>query len=306
MPYVSTDDECDIYIKEWGEPDAPPVILIHGWPLNADSWDDVANALAEDGFRTIAYDRRGFGRSEQPWDGYDYDTLADDLAAVIDQCDAEGAAIVGFSMGGGEVARYLSRHGTQNVSRAALIASVVPYMLKTDDNAHGVPAEQFEGMDKTIREDRPAFLQTFAKMFYGVGVFSKPVSQGVLDATFAMAVMAGQRPTLQCMEAFARTDFREDCAAFDLPTLIIHGTGDSIVPIDGSARAAVKLIPHATLIEYDGGPHGLLATHKDEIVRDLTTFLRGMHQERATDDAGTGDVFPEASVNAAPGLQPMM
>ena len=306
MPYVSTDDETDLYIKEWGPLDGPPVVLIHGWPLNADSWDDVANTLAEEGFRTIAYDRRGFGRSEQPWEGYDYDTLADDLAAVIDQCDAEGAAIVGFSMGGGEVARYLSRHGTQNVSRAALIASVVPYMLKTDDNPDGVPEAQFEGMDKAIREDRFAFLQSFAKMFYGVGVFTKPVSQGVLDATFAMAVMGSQRSTLQCMEAFARTDFRADCAAFDLPTLIIHGTGDQTVPIDTSARHAAKLIPHATLLEYDGGPHGLLATHKDEIVRDLTTFLRGMDQEHEVAGSVDDAPLPEASVNAVPGLQPMM
>lgn len=306
MPYVSTDDETDLYIKEWGSPDAPPVILIHGWPLNADSWDDVATNLAEAGFRTIAYDRRGFGRSEQPWDGYDYDTLADDLAAVIEQCDAEGAAIVGFSMGGGEVARYLSRHGTANVSKAALVASVVPYMLKTDDNPDGVPQAAFDDMEAQIRTDRYAFLQTFAKAFYGVGFFAKPVSQGVLDATFAMAIMGGQHPTLACLQAFSTTDFRPDCAAFDLPTLILHGTGDQTVPIDTAARHAAKLIPHARLIEYDGGPHGLLATHKDEVTRDLIAFLRDEASDKPAFFGEEEKPVADMPVSAAMTLPPLI
>ena len=306
MPYVSTDDETELYVKEWGNPHAQPVILIHGWPLNADSWDDVALGLAEAGFRTIAYDRRGFGRSEQPWDGYDYDTLADDLAAVIDQCDAEGATIVGFSMGGGEVARYLARHGTASVSKAALIASVVPYMLKADDNPDGVPQAAFDDMESQIRADRYAFLQSFAKTFYGVGFFAKPVSQGVLDATFAMAIMGGQRPTLQCLEAFSTTDFRPDCAAFDLPTLILHGTGDQTVPIDVSARQAAKLIPHAQLIEYDGGPHGLLATHKEEVTRDLIAFLRDEAANKPALFGNQEKTAPDMPMDASLALPPLI
>jgi non-heme chloroperoxidase len=165
MPYVTTADETELYVKEWGPSSGRPVILIHGWPLNADSWDDVALGLANAGFRAIAYDRRGFGRSDQPWKGYDYDTLADDLAAVIDQCDAENAAIVGFSMGGGEVARYLSKHGTATVRQTALISSVVPFMLKADDNPNGVDQSVFNEMTEGMKEDRAAFMQTFAKGF---------------------------------------------------------------------------------------------------------------------------------------------
>ncbi len=279
MPYVTTRDDAKLYVKQWGA--GRPVVLIHGWPLNADSWDDVALDLAGAGYRTIAYDRRGFGRSDQPWEGYDYDSLADDLASVLDHCDAHDATLVGFSMGGGEVARYLSRHGAAKVHSAALIASVVPFMLQTDDNPGGVPQAQFDTMKEQIREDRFAFLQTFAKQFYGVGFFDKPVSQGVLDATFQMAVMGGQWPTLACLNSFATTDFRPDTAAFTVPTLIVHGTADQTVPIDTAARAAAKLIPHARLIEYDGAPHGLLATHKHDVVRDLLAFLRGQDRETA-------------------------
>lgn len=272
MPFVASDDDCDIFVKELG--DGPPVVLIHGWPLSADSWDDVGLKIAEAGFRVIAYDRRGFGRSEQTFDGYDYDTFADDLDAVIDQCEADGAAIVGFSMGGGEVARYLSRHGSSKVSRAALISSVVPFLLKTDDNPDGAPQKTFYDMIAGITDDRAGFMQDFAKNFFGVGIFSKPVSQGVLDWFFQMAMQAGLKGTLDCVRAFSSTDFRADCAAFDVPTLILHGTDDAIVPIDISARKAAKLIPAAELIEYPGGPHGLLATHKDQVAADLISFLR--------------------------------
>jgi len=275
MPYAIANDDCELYVKEWGPSDGRAVILIHGWPLNADSWDDIALALAQGGYRTIAYDRRGFGRSDQPWEGYDYDVLADDLAAVIEQTDSEGAAIVGFSMGGGEVARYLARHGTENVSQAALIASIVPFMLKTDDNPGGVDQSVFDGMTAGIKADRAGFMQTFAEMFYGQGWFTSPVSQGVLDAFFQSAMMAGQWPTLACAEAFATTDFRGDCAAFTIPTLIVHGTNDKTVPIDSSSREAAKLIPHAQLIEYDGAPHGLTITHRDRLIADLLAFLGG-------------------------------
>ncbi len=274
MPYVTTRDDTKLFYKQWGT--GKPVILIHGWPLNADSWDDVALGLAGAGYRAIAYDRRGFGRSDQPWDGYDYDTLADDLAAVIDEtAEGEKPAIVGFSMGGGEVARYLSNHGSAKVSHAALIASIVPILGQRGDNPDGVPQSALDDMKAQITEDRYGFLPTFFKTFYGVGFLTKPVSQGVLDASFASAVMAGQWPTLACMTAFATTDFRADCASFDVPTLILHGTNDQTVPIDTSARAAAKLIAQAQIVEYDGAPHGLLATNRHDVIRDLTAFLGG-------------------------------
>ena len=301
MPYVITDDECELYLKEWGNSEGTPVILIHGWPLNADSWDDIAYGLADAGHRVLAYDRRGFGRSEQPWNGYDYDIFASDLAAVIDQCDAEGAAIVGFSMGGGEVARYLGTYGSGSVSKAALIASVVPFMLQTDEHPNGAPQSVFDDMIAGIRHDRASFMQDFAKQFYGVGMFSKPVSQGVLDWTFQMAMLAGLRGTLECVTAFGTTDFRGDCAAFDIPTLIMHGTGDGIVPIDISAREAARLIPHARLIEYDGGPHGLLATHKTEVLRDVIAFLAGEEVGGEQEIAAPLGIDPAAS-----GLQPLL
>ncbi|MEP6785063.1 MAG: alpha/beta hydrolase [Sphingomonadales bacterium] len=306
MPFVATDDDCDLFVKELGE--GPPVVLIHGWPLNADSWEDVALSLANAGFRAISYDRRGFGRSEQTYDGNDYDTFADDLDAVIDQCEAEGAALVGFSMGGGEVARYLSRHGSSKVSKAVLIASVVPFLLKTDNNPDGAPQKTFDDMLDGLTEDRAGFLQDFAKQFYGVGMFSKPVSQGVLDWTFQMAMQAGLRGTIECVKAFSSTDFREDCKAFDVPTMILHGTGDAIVPIDISARKAAQLIPHAELIEYDGGPHGLLATHKEEVARDLISFLRNeaASERQALFGRDEETIITENALGIAPTLQPLI
>ena len=273
MPYVTASDGTELYVKDWGA--GRPVILIHGWPLTADSWDDVAVALAEAGYRAIAYDRRGFGRSDQPWSGYDYDTFADDLAQVIDGCDigAQGVALVGFSMGGGEVARYLARHGVDKVAKVALIGAVTPYMLQADDNPHGVPQSTFDQMTRGMRDDRAHFFQGFFKSFYGMGVISHPVSDGVLDNAWRQAMMAGLRPTLAAAEAFATTDFRPDMAAFTMPTLIVHGTSDATVPIDATAREAAKAIPHAKLIEYPGAPHGLTETNKGEFIRDLVEFL---------------------------------
>lgn len=271
MATITTRDGTDLYVKDWGE--GHPVILLHGWPLSADSWDDQALVLAEHGLRVIAYDRRGFGRSAQPWEGYDYDTLADDLADVIAETGAEDVAIIGFSMGGGEVARYMSRHGGAKVRKAGLVSSVVPYMLKTADNPDGVPQETFDEMTEGMKADRAHFFAGFFKDFYGVGMLSQPVSDEVLEWSRNVAMMAGLRPTLACAEAFATTDFRPDLAAFTVPTLIIHGTDDKTVPIDASARAAARGIANATLMEYEGGAHGLLATHKQRITTDLLGFL---------------------------------
>ncbi len=272
MTYITTRDGTKLYTKDWGA--GRPVILLHGWPLSADSWDDQAMPLAEAGFRTIAYDRRGFGRSDQPWDGYDYDTLSDDLADVIQETGAADAALVGFSMAGGEVARYLSRHGGKGVSQAALISSVVPYMLQTDDNPDGVPAPMFAQMTAGMKADRAQFFASFFKSFYGVGVIKHPVSNELMENSCDVAMTASLKATLACAAAFATTDFRPDLAAFTVPTLIVHGTADQTVPIDATGRAAAKAIPHAKLLEYDGAPHGLFATEKDRLTADLLAFLK--------------------------------
>jgi len=271
MPYIETRDETELYVKEWGK--GRPVVLIHGWPLSADSWDPVANALAEAGFRAISYDRRGFGRSEQPFTGYDYDTFADDLADVMDAMGVdEGASLVGFSMGGGEVARYMSRHGGKGVVSAALASSVVPYMLNTGDNPDGLPQKQFDAMIEGIAKDRPAFFGTFFKQFFGVGMLTSPVSEETLDWAWGVAMQAGLKPTTACVRAFGETDFRGDLASFQVPTLVIHGTGDAIVPVAIGRNAAEGIIG-SQLIEYDGAPHGLFVTEQDRLIGDLRTFL---------------------------------
>ena len=272
MPFIKTRDGTDIYVKDWGS--GRPVVLTHGWPLNADSWDAQAMALADAGFRAIAYDRRGFGRSGQPFSGYDYDTLADDLADVMKETGANhDATIVGFSMGGGEIARYMSRHNGEGVIAAGLISSVVPYMLKTDDNPDGTPAKDLQAIPDGIRKDRYGFFQSFFKDFYGVGLIEHPVSQAQVDWAWWASNQAGLKPILACAEAFSMTDFRPDLPAFRVPTLIVHGTGDKTVPIDASGRAAAKGISQSQLVEYDGAPHGLTTTESDRFTKDLLTFL---------------------------------
>lgn len=268
---VTTADGTELYYKDWGA--GPTVILIHGWPLSADSWDDQAMAIAAAGYRTIAYDRRGFGRSSQPWSGYDYDTLADDLAAVIEQTNARDVVLVGFSMGGGEVARYMTRHAGRHVAKAALISSVVPYMLKTDSNPNGVPQAVFDGMAQGVNADRAKFFSGFFHAFFGVGVLSQPVSDELMQSCSNVAMQASLKATIACVTAFSTTDFRPDLASFTVPTLIIHGTEDKTVPIDTSAREARKAIPDSTLLEYNGAPHGLFATHKAQLTKDLLEFF---------------------------------
>ena len=271
MPYATARDGTRIYYKDWGS--GPPVVLVHGWPLSSDTFDDAALALAEAGHRVIFHDRRGFGRSDQPWDGYDYDTFTSDVEAVLDDAGVSGpVAIAGFSMGGGEVARFVSRN-PQRVSKAVLIGSVVPFLLKTDDHPDGAPREMFDGIVEAIRKDDADFFRGFFKSFFGVGIIKHPVSDGVLDDAWRQAMMAGLKPIVACVRAFSETDFRPDLASFTMPTLIIHGTDDQTVPIDITARAVARAVPHANLVEYDGA-HGIFASHKDKLIDDLVEFLR--------------------------------
>jgi pimeloyl-ACP methyl ester carboxylesterase len=273
MPYVTAAGDTQLYYKEWGR--GRPVVLLHGWPLNADSWDDHALVLADAGYRVIAYDRRGFGRSSQPWNGYDYDTLTDDLRAVFKHCQISEAALVGFSMGGGEVARYMTKYNAAGVVQAGLIASIVPYKLKTEDNPKGSDLKMLEETNAAIRQDRPKFFAGFFKKFYGIDTAETPVSEEVLRWSLGMALQAGLKPTLACNESIFKTDFRPDLPSFKVPTLIIHGTADQNVSIDASARPAAQAIRHSKLIEYEGSPHGLLATDKQRITDHLLAFLKG-------------------------------
>lgn len=272
MATVEARDGSTLHVKDNGS--GSPVVLIHGWPLTGDMWEYQTLALLEAGYRVITYDRRGFGHSSHPAAGYTYDVFADDLADILEKRDISGATLVGFSMGGGEIARYLTRHGAARIAKVALIGSVVPYLLKTDDNPDGVDGAALADFQAQIRKDRFAFLGTFAKGFYGVGLVSSPVSKELLDWTFQLAVMASPKATIDCIDAFGHTDFRPDLASFTVPTLIIHGTSDKTVPIDPTGRAAARGIPHATYIEYDGEPHGLFATAPDRLNADLLDFLR--------------------------------
>ena len=271
MPYATAKDGTRLFYKDWGK--GRPLVLLHGWPLTGDTFDDVAVALADKGFRSIVPDRRGFGRSDQPWEGYDYDTFTDDVVAILDDAGVKDpVGIVGFSMGGGEVARFQTKYPGRS-SAAVLISSVVPYMLKTDDNPNGVPQATFKEMTAGMKKDRAGFMETFAKDFFGVGGTANPVSDAVLGDFQRQALMAGQRPTLAAAQAFATTDFRPDLANFKAPTLVIHGTADKTVPIDATGRVAAAKIPGAKLIEYDGAAHGLFASDKDRLIDDLATFL---------------------------------
>jgi non-heme chloroperoxidase len=271
MPHVTTSDHTQLYVKDWGA--GRPVILLHGWPLSADSWDDQAMAIANAGYRAIAYDRRGFGRSSQPWQGHDFDTLTDDLSAVIEQTGARDAVLVGFSMGGGEVARYMSRYGGKAVVKAALVSSVLPFMLKTDDHPQGMPQSVFDEMAFALQVDRAAFFASFFRDFFGVSKNAHAVGEETVEWARSQAMQASLRATLACAHAFATTDFRDDLQAFKVPTLIIHGTQDQTVPIELSARAASRGIAGAELIEYEGAPHGLFATDKARLTHDLLAFL---------------------------------
>ncbi|WP_420455719.1 alpha/beta fold hydrolase [Rubrivirga sp.] len=254
---------------------AGTVVLIHGWPLSWRMWEPQIGPLTEAGYRVVAYDRRGFGSSAFPWGGYDYDTLAADLKDLMDELDLRDATLVGFSMGGGEVARYVGRYGTDRVGKVAFVSSVVPFMLQTDDNPDGVEAQVFEDMKDGIREDRPHFLKGFGKKFVGWGVLDHPISEEMLDYTHRIACSAQPEATLDCVDAFGTTDFRPDMARIDVPTLFVHGTGDDIVPIDVSARQGHRMVAGSVLEEIDGAPHGLNLTHPDRFNEILLGFLGG-------------------------------
>ncbi len=272
MPFLDAKDGTKLYYKDWGS--GPPVVLIHGWPLNADMWEYQAPTLAQAGFRVIAYDRRGFGRSEQPWNGYDYNTLADDLAAVMETLSLHDAALVGFSMGGGEVARYMSRAGGRGVSKAVLVSAVTPFMMKTSDNPEGVDRSIFTGMIEGLKKDRPSFLATFSKGFFGVGLLSSPVSSDLVQWAGNLALMASPEATVDCVTAFGETDFRGDMAAFKVPTLVIHGDADQTVPLDASSKRAAAMIEGSQLHVYEGAPHAIPMTHAERLTQDLLAFLR--------------------------------
>jgi non-heme chloroperoxidase len=272
MPYVKAKDGTEIYYYDWGT--GAPVVLIHGWPLTSASWEYQARVLAESGFRVIAYDRRGFGRSDWPFGGYDYDTLAADLSVLLETLNLKSATLVGFSMGGGEVARYLGTYGAARIAKAVLIAAVTPFLLKTTDNPEGVDEEVFEGIIESLKKDRAAFLHQLWPKFYGRTLVHHTVSEAFLEATQSMAMTASPKATVDLVRAWSGTDFRGDLARFTVPTLVVHGTGDATVPIDISGRRAAAQIPNAELLEYEGAPHGLTATAPDRLNEDLLEFLR--------------------------------
>ena len=272
---ITTADGVQLYYKDWGPKDGPVVTFSHGWPLNSDSWESQMLFLASEGYRVVAHDRRGHGRSSQPWEGNDMDHYADDLAAVIEALDLKDVTLVGFSTGGGEVARYIGRHGTERVKKAVLVSAVPPMMLKTADNPGGLPLEVFDGIRKASLEDRAQlYLDLASGPFYGFNRPGAKVSQGLIDNWRAQGMQAGHKNTYDSIAAFSATDFREDLKKFDVPTLVIHGDDDQIVPLDSSGKASAALIEGAQLIVYSGAPHGLTDTHKERFNNDLLAFLK--------------------------------
>jgi non-heme chloroperoxidase len=273
MPYITTPDGVEIFYKDWGS--GQPVVLSHGWPLNSDSWEAQQLFLAEHGFRAIAHDRRGHGQSTQVWDGNDMDHYADDLAALLEALDLSDVVLVGFSTGGGEVARYIGRHGAERVARLCLVSAVPPFMLKTDDNPGGVPVEVFDGLREGSLADRSQLYHDLADgPFFGNNKEGANISQGVRDAFWLQSMTAGHRNAYESIAAFSATDFRPDLAKFDVPTLVIHGSADQVVPYEVGGKASAALIDGAKLITYEGGPHGITDTHKERLGNDLLEFLR--------------------------------
>jgi non-heme chloroperoxidase len=273
MSTITTKDGTEIYYKDWGK--GPAVTFSHGWPLNADMWDGQMLFLAQNGFRAIAHDRRGHGRSSQAASGNDMDGYADDLAALIEALDLHDVTLVGHSTGGGEVARYIGRHGTARVAKAVLIAAVPPLMLKTAANPEGLPIEVFDGLRASLFNDRSQTYREFANSFYGANRPGAKVSQGVLDQFWLWSMQSGLKNAYESIKAFSETDFTEDLKKFDVPTLVLHGEDDQIVPVRNSAVKSAQLIKGAKEIYYPGAPHGITATHQDQVNAELLQFLRG-------------------------------
>ena len=272
MSTTTTRDGTQIYYKDWGK--GPVVTFSHGWPLNSDMWDGQMLFLAQNGFRVVAHDRRGHGRSSQASSGNDMNGYADDLAAVIEALDLNEATLVGHSTGGGEVARYIGRHGTRRVAKAVLIAAVPPFMLKTAANPEGLPIELFDGLRASLARDRSQTYRDFAAQFYGANRPGAKVSQGLRDSFWLQGMQAGFKGALDCIKAFSETDFTKDLGQFDVPTLVLHGDDDQIVPIGASALLSSKLIKNARLEVYKSAPHGMCSTHKDQVNADLLAFIR--------------------------------
>jgi len=273
MSTMSTQDGTHLYYKHWGA--GQPVVFSHGWPLSADSWEAQMMFLASNGYRCIAHDRRGHGRSSQPWNGNDMDTYADDLSDLIETLDLKDAVLIGFSAGGGEVARYIGRHGTERVAKAALISAVPPLMLKTAANPLGLPIAVFDKIRLGSITDRSQLYKDLASgPFFGGNRPGANVSQGMIDSFWLQGMQAGHKNTFDCIKAFSETDFTDDLKKFDVPTLIIHGDDDQIVPIDAAGKASAKIVKNAKLTIYPGAPHGLAYTHKDQLNADLLAFLK--------------------------------
>ena len=272
MPHVTTSDRTQIFYKDWGT--GQPVVFSHGWPLTADVWDNQLMLVADAGFRGIAHDRRGGGRSSQPWDGNDLDHYADDLAAVIETLDLHDVVLVGHSTGGGEVTRYMGRHGTSRVSKAVLLSAIPPLMLKTDANPEGLPIAAFDQIREGVASDRSQFYRDLAEPFYGANRVGSRVSQGAKDAFWLMSMTVGVKGAYDCIKAFSETDTTEDLKKIDVPTLVLHGDDDQIVPIQAAALKSVKLLRDGTLKVYPGAPHGLTGAHEREFNDDLLNFIK--------------------------------
>jgi len=280
MSTIRIKDGTEIYYKDWGT--GGPVVFSHGWPLNADAWDAQMMFLGQHGYRVVAHDRRGHGRSGQPWNGNDMDTYADDLAALIETLSLKDAILVGHSTGGGEVARYLGRHGSKRIAGAVLISAVPPLMLKTTSNPGGLPISAFDEIRARVAADRSQFFKDLTTPFYGYNKPGAKISQGVRDSFWLQGMQCSIKGAYDCIQQFSETDFTEDLKKIDVPTLILHGDADQIVPIDASARMSAKLVKNATLKVYPGAPHGMCTTHADLVNADLLAFLKGSGHSAAT------------------------